>query len=32
MKLFMEAAKNGKCTEVVKKAVLAAADIITENS
>jgi C_GCAxxG_C_C family probable redox protein len=32
MKLFMEAAKSGKCTEVVKKAVLAAADIILEKS
>jgi hypothetical protein len=32
MKLFREAAKSGKCMEVVKKAVLAAADIILENS
>lgn len=32
MKLFMEAAKNGKCTEVVKKAVLTAAEIILEKS
>ena len=32
MKLFMEAAKSGKCTEVVKKAVLRATDIILENS
>jgi C_GCAxxG_C_C family probable redox protein len=31
-KLFMDAAKSGKCTEVVKKAVLAAADLILENS
>ncbi len=31
-KLFMDAAKSGKCMEVVKKAVLAAADIILENS
>ncbi len=32
MKLFMEAAKTGKCMEVVKNAVLCAADIIAENS
>lgn len=32
MKLFMEAAKSGKCGEVVTKAVLTAADIILENS
>ena len=32
MKLFAEAAKIGKCMEVVKKAVLIAADIILENS
>ncbi len=31
-KLFMEAAKNGKCMEVVKKAVLKTCDIILENS
>lgn len=28
LKLFWEAAKNGKCTEVVKKSVITAADII----
>jgi hypothetical protein len=32
MKLFMEAAKTGKCMEVFKKAVPAAADIIVGNS
>jgi len=32
MKLFMEAAKNGKCIEVVQKAVSIAGDIILENS
>jgi C_GCAxxG_C_C family probable redox protein len=33
MKLFMEASqKTGKCTEVVKKAVLIAGDIILKNS
>ena len=32
MKLFMEAAKSGKCTDVVKRAVLKAADIILEYS
>jgi C_GCAxxG_C_C family probable redox protein len=32
MKLFMEVAKSGKCLEVVKKAVLIAADIISEKS
>ncbi len=31
MKLFMEAAKTGKCNEVVKKAVSIAADIIMED-
>lgn len=31
-KLFMEAAKSGKCMEVVKKAVLIAGEIIIENS
>lgn len=32
MKLFMEAAKTGKCGEVVQKAVSIAADIITKDS
>lgn len=32
IKLFMEAAKSGKCMEVVKKAVRIAGDIILENS
>ncbi len=32
LKLFIEASKNGKCTEVVKKAVVTACDIILENS
>ena len=32
MKLFMVAAKNGKCIEVVKKAVFIAGDFILENS
>ncbi len=31
-KLFMEASKNGKCFEVVKKAVCIAGDIILDNS
>ena len=31
-KLFMEATKSGKCSEVVKKAVFIACDIILENS
>jgi C_GCAxxG_C_C family probable redox protein len=31
-KLFREAAKNGKCLEVVKKAVAIAGDLILENS
>ncbi len=32
MKLFMDAAKSGKCIEVVKKAAFIAGDIILENS